>query len=109
MLNMFTRFQATNDALADALKELEASTAALNHCLDDQFSRQSVVSSSGYGTTTSNSSASEEVQVIPQGMSVCASVCVCVRQPVSLISFDILGTNLVLAQASVSYHINHGS
>lgn len=58
--------QANNDALADALKELEATTAALN-CFEDTYSRQSVVSSSGYGTTTSNSSASEEVPVVTQG------------------------------------------
>lgn len=61
--------QATNDALADALKELEATTAALNSCFDEAYGRQSVVSSSGYGTTTSNSSASEEVQLVTsQGM-----------------------------------------
>ncbi|XP_067931717.1 serine-rich adhesin for platelets-like isoform X2 [Watersipora subatra] len=56
--------KAQNDALADAIAELEASTAALNDCLEEPNNRQSVVSSSGYGTTTSNSSASEDIQLI---------------------------------------------
>lgn len=62
----FSHPQAQNDALADAIKELEASTAALDS-MDEPNNRQSIVSSSGYGTTTSNSSASEEVQLITHG------------------------------------------